>query len=224
MSDEKKKAPATTEAELRELRAKQRKDRERRRKITRRIEKRAKKIADLVTRKRLIGRLKKASVLRPEDVLREADHAARAADVPVREFRAMCLVILEKETGLPQRAIFGADHGPTGDEPPYCNHAVTRARGKKFLKKLREDPWKYMNGVHWTQTTWYEKVFRVAEISPDLTDPVAHMRVCFGDLAILRRAYGVAEAFRRYNGSGPAAEAYKADAMSRLPRMKKLVS
>lgn len=215
---------ATPERELDLLRAAQAQDRERLDTIRDRIKRRARAITDLAARVTLNGRLKKHGVRRAWTVLAEADRASRAADVPRDEFRAMALVCLAKETGLPQHNIFGGDHGNVGDTPPFYHQEVNHYRGTLFIAALRRDPWPYMNGVSWTQTTWYEKVYRVAAISPDLTDPAAHMRVCFGDLAVLRRAYGVRDAFRRYNGAGTAAELYAADAMSRLPIFQNLVN
>lgn len=217
-------ATATPEQQLDELRERQRADRKKLNRIEQRIKDRAKKIEETRAEAKLVERLKGANLLRPSLVVTEADRASDANDIPEAEFRAMALVVLKKETGIPQRNIFGCDHGGSmGDRPPYCNQEVTRARGQAFLQALHSDVWEYMNGVHWTQTTWYEKVFRVERLSDDLTNPAAHLRVCLGDLAILRDAFGVAEAFRRYNGSGPAAEAYKAAAMALMPWATNLV-
>ncbi len=44
----------------------------------------------------------------------------------------------------------------------------------------------------------------------------ANCRVGFAHLAFLTRRYGVREGFARYNGSGPAADRYADDAMTRL--------
>lgn len=214
---------ASPERELDELRARQRADRKKREAIERRMADRQRRIGMARQDSRLLSGLKRANVRNPLLVIMEADHASDSADVPIAEFRAMALTILKKETGLPQHAIFGCDHGAQGGVPPYCHEEVTPERGKAFVRALHSDVWRYMNGVHWTQTTWYEKVYRVEKISPDLTSPGAHLRVCLGDLALLRDAYGVATAFERYNGAGPAAEAYRVEAMSIFPGMLKLV-
>lgn len=217
-------AIATPERELEELRKRQKADRKKVSKVEARMKAREKKIAETKEEAQLVARLERAGVKAPFRVILAADRASDAVDVPEDEFRAMALVILRKETGIPQRAVFGCDHGPQGGTVPYCGDLVTSARGRELLRALHSDVWANMNGVHWTQTTWYEKVYRVEKLSADLTDPEAHMKVCFGDLAILRDAYGVAEAFRRYNGAGPAAEAYKAAAMGLLPWAKKLIT
>lgn len=214
---------AQPDKEIERLRKEQREDREHVEAIEQRIKNRADRLDQLRRDAKLLDRLHKAAVRQPVTVMNAADRAADEANVDEAEFRAMALVILSKETGLPQKSIFGCDHGAQGGNPPFCHEEVTHERGLAFVRQLHATPMASMNGVHWTQTTWYEKVFRVEKLSPDLTDPAAHMEVCFGDLAILRKSYGVADAFRRYNGSGPAADAYSLDAMNRLPRFKDLV-
>jgi len=214
---------ASPEKELDAFRQEQRDDKAKLRRIEERVARRKARIEEARRDARLIRRLEKANFRQPLRVVIEADRAADDNDLPLNTFRAMCLVVLKKETGLPQRAIFGCDHGSQGGRPPYCHDRVTPDRGRAFLKALRADSWGKMNGVHWTQTTWYEKVFRVEAISHDLTSAVAHMRVCFGDLALLRDAFGTAEAFRRYNGSGAAAEEYRRICMSWMPDMLALV-
>lgn len=47
-------------------------------------------------------------------------------------------------------------------------------------------------------------------------DPAFNLRVGFRHLQGLVASYGVRDGFRRYNGSGPAAEAYAADVMNKL--------
>lgn len=214
---------AAPEKEIDELRKKQRADRKKRQRIEDRMKDRDKRIEEAREDAALLGRLEHANVLSALKVVIEADRAADENDLPLDSFRAMALVVLKKETGIPQRAVFGCDHGAQGGNPPFCGDSVNHTNGNRFIKALHEDVWRYMNGVHWTQTTWYEKVFRVEKISPDLTDPVAHMRVCFGDLALLADAYGQQEAFRRYNGAGPAAEEYARVCMSWMPAMLRLV-
>jgi hypothetical protein len=214
---------AAPEKELDELRKKQRRDRKKKKRIEDRMKDREKRIADAREDAQLLERLERAKLERPLEVIVEADRAADENDLPIDGFRAICLVVLKKETGIPQRAVFGCDHGPQGGNPPFCGDPVNKDNGRRFIAALHSDVWRFMNGVHWTQTTWYEKVFRVEKLSPDLTDPGAHMRVCFGDLALLVDAYGAAEAFRRYNGAGPAAEEYSRVCMSWLPGMEKLV-
>lgn len=210
---------ATAEEELADLREKQEQDWDRVRTVRGRIGRRRRRIVAGAKRLGKAHRLNRRGVKRPYDVLKIADQEAhRAGLTDFEEFEAMVLAVLEKETGIPQRPVFGCDHGKQGGNPPFCGDAVTPRNGRRFLRALRADPWGMMNGVHWTQTTWFEKVFRVAELDADLNNPLAHCRVCFADLAVLRRAHGRREAFRRYNGSGPHAEAYARDAEGRFPR------
>lgn len=199
--------PATPEAELKELR---RKRKQRRRTFRRWMRRNLRAIKDAVTRAQLVRRLARAEVLSPWVVIQEADRAAREAEIPREEFLAMCLVVLRKETGVPQRNIYGCDWGPRNDRP-YCHQRVTKGNAAPYIRWVLQDPYaSRMNGMSWTQTTWWEKLERVLDLGPrHAHKPWAHMRVCFTDLAELRAAYGVGEAFRRYNGSGPAAEEYR---------------
>lgn len=214
---------ATPEAELRDLRVAQVRDRKKLRRhwtreVARRITRRAGRIAHLATRVAVAARLRRHGALKPWLVLREADRAADAADVPIEEFRAMALTVLTKETGIPQRAVYGCDWG-TGNRGrrPYCNDPVTKANATPFIRWVLADPYGgRMNGMHWTQTTWFEKLERVQAIGKP-HKPKAHLRVCLGDLAILRASHGRRDAFRAYNGSGDAAEAYARDAEEIYP-------
>ena len=218
-------SPATPERHLRELRRAQREDRERIREIEERIARRGDDIERWRAEDRRVNRLDRADVKAPWSVLVAADRAAARADVPELEFTAMALVVLRKETGIPQRNIYGCDHGPrTG--PPYCNQAVTEANAAPFIRWVLADPYAgRMNGMSWTQTTWFEKLKRVLDYKgAPPHDPRAHMHVCFYDLAVLRKAYGVGEAFERYNGSGPAAAEYRRVCESWMPWARELVT
>jgi hypothetical protein len=204
--------PATPEHHLRELRKKRKRERRRFRRFMRRT---GRRLSDWKTRAELVNRLERADIRSPWLVLTEADRASRAADVGRGEFRAMAIVVLRKETGIPQRSIYGCDYGPRTDRP-YCNQAVTVANAAPFIRWVLESPFGRMNGMHWTQTTWYTKLERVLKLgNPHLPQP--HLRVCLGDLADLRHAYGQREAFERYNGSGPAAEEYARICVSWMP-------
>lgn len=63
---------------------------------------------------------------------------------------ALACALVEQESG--GRNIFGCDHGPIGDSPPYCHQPVTKER----VKALIDSP--YMNGIGLTQITWWEFV------------------------------------------------------------------
>lgn len=166
--------------------------------------------------------LDRHGVVKPWLVISEADRAeANVGELEGVPFDLVSLAVLKHETGIPQRAVFGHDHPDPGDVPPYYGQAVTHVRGLRFLRALHRDVWAYMNGVHWTQTTWYEKVYRVATMSPDLTDPGAHLRVCLGDLAVLIKDRGLHDGVAGYNGAGPAAEQYADDVLGdELPEIR----
>jgi hypothetical protein len=58
--------------------------------------------------------------------------------------------LIEQESGA--KNLFGCDHGPSGDKPPYCQHKVTNKR----VDLLRESP--YSNGIGLTQLTYWSIV------------------------------------------------------------------
>lgn len=140
-------------------------------------------------------KLKRHGVRAPRSVIAEA----KRANLDLAD----AVTMLEQETGIPQQNIFGCDHGDVGDRPPYCHQAVTRERIQRWWPIHQSQ----MNGVGWTQITWYTYVEEAQRLGG------AHkvkyqMRVGFKALADLIRAYGVQDGHRRYNGSGAAAEAY----------------
>jgi hypothetical protein len=202
------KTPATPDEQLEKLRKKQKADRKRIREIEKRMEERGKDIDRWKREDKRLEALADHGVQEPWLVITEADRAEASVGGLDENFLVVSLAVLRHETGIPQRAVFGHDHPDPGDRPPYYGHAVTHDRGRAFLRALHSDAWTYMNGVHWTQTTWYEKVFRVESVSADLTDAQAHLRVCLGDLAVLIKDRGLHDGVMGYNGSGPAAEAY----------------
>lgn len=147
----------------------------------------------MTPRQRKIEALKRHGVKQPDLVLSEAKRADLKPEY--------ALAMLEKETGIPQRNVFGCDHGPQGGKPPYCGDAVTKER----VAALRASG--KMNGVGWTQLTWWEFV-RDADNMGGAHKPRFQMRVGFDVLATHIAQYGEWGGFRRYNGEGPAAEAY----------------
>lgn len=207
--------PATPEDHLRKLRDRQKADRKRLREIEHRMKERGDDLERWKREDDRVDALDRHGVVKPWLVLTEADRAeAQVGGLKIApSFDLVCLAVLRHETGIPQRAVFGHDHPNPGDRPPYYGQTVTHDRGVAFVKALHSDVWTYMNGVHWTQTTWYEKVFRVERISPDLTDPGAHLRVCLGDLAVLIKDRGLHDGVMGYNGAGPAAEQYARDVL-----------
>lgn len=146
------------------------------------------------------AKLRNAGVRKPRMVIKEAHRAGLT--IP------QALALLEKETGIPQRNIFGCDYGPqTNGYPPYCHHYVTRERVAALLRSGRA------NGVGWTQLT-YRPFVEEAQRLGGAHKPRWQMRVGFGQLAYLIRNYGEWSGYRRYNGSGAAAEQYAREAIS----------
>lgn len=211
--------PATPESHLKDLRAAQKADAKRIREIERRMKDRGDDLASWKREDARVDALDRHGVERPWLVITEAERAEASVGELDTNFLAISLAVLHHETAQgqsrgPFRAVFGCDHGPQSGRPPYCGDAVTHDRGRAFLKALHGDVWANMNGVHWTQTTWYEKVFRVERLSADLTDPGAHLRVCLGDLALLIKSRGVHDGVMAYNGAGPAAEQYAREVLN----------
>lgn len=202
--------PATPEDQLDKLRAAQHADRARVDALLEAIDRRGEDIARWRMEDKRVDKLASHGVKLPWVVISEADRAeANVGGLDEVNFLVVALAILRHETGIPQRAIFGHDHPDPGNVPPYYGQKVTAARGLAFAKALHANPMGMMNGVHWTQTTWYEKAFRVEQLSRDLTSAQAHLRVCLGDLATLIKARGLAGGVEGYNGSGPAAVEYR---------------
>ena len=149
------------------------------------------KATRMLTTARLWFKLKRRGVRKPFIVIQEA----RKARIPV----AVALAMLEKETGIPQRNIFGCDYGAGR---AFCLERVTRNKVKLLLDNG------VANGVGWTQLT-YPPYVREANRDGGAHKPRYQCRVGFGVLRELYRQEGTWwGAYRRYNGSGAAANAY----------------
>lgn len=148
-------------------------------------------------RKKLAERLKAKGVKQPYVVIDEA----KRADILI----ASALAMLEMETGIPQRNIFGCDHG---EGRAFCHEEVTKDR----VAQLRRSG--FANGVGWTQLT-YPPFVAQADKEGGAHIPRFQMRVGF---SVLRdnfdRLGSIREMYRAYNGTGSAAEAYAAKAAS----------
>jgi hypothetical protein len=149
---------------------------------------------------KLIERLRAADVLRPHAVVEEA----RRAGLPL----PLACALLEKESGR-GRNVFG--HDPTifvgaGE--------VTRAKYAEYKRRRVGSGNRLMQGVGPCQLTWWE--FQdTADREGGCWRPEVNMRVGFRHLAALIAQHGLAEGARRYNGSGPAAEAYSRDLLAK---------
>jgi hypothetical protein len=149
---------------------------------------------------RLIERLRAESVLRPQAVVEEARRAGLRL--------ALACALLEKESGR-GRNVFG--HDPTifvgaGE--------VTRAKYAEYKRRRVASGNRLMQGVGPCQLTWWE--FQdAADREGGCWRPEVNMRVGFRHLVALISQHGEADGARRYNGSGPAAEAYSRDLLAK---------
>jgi hypothetical protein len=201
--------PDTPEDKLEQKRRAQKQDRRLLDRVKDRLEDRAKAIAKLAARVRMANRLRRQDVRSPYMVLAECDRAG----LP----RAIGLAMLERETGMPQRNIFGCDWGPQGGSPPYCGDAVTRDRVNAMQASGKP------NGVGWTQLTWPAFVQR-AEDMGGAHLPKYQMRVGFGVLAALIDTHGLLAGVKAYNGTGPAADEYAHDVVHvKAPRWREIL-
>lgn len=148
-------------------------------------------------------RVERIRAMRRFNVNRAALVEREARRAKLRPWHAVAL--LEKETGIPQKNIFGCDHGPG---KAFCHKEVRKGR----VRRLLDGP--YANGVGWTQLT-YKPFVRAANRMGGAHKPKYQMRVGFRLLSDLIKQHGVETGFARYNGSGPKAAAYGKDAVIR---------
>lgn len=132
--------------------------------------------------------------------------AARAAGLEL----ACAATLLEKES-YGGRNVWGSDPVQTGGT--YVKGSeVTRAAYLAYKARRRELG---AQGVGPCQLTW-PGFQDQADARGGCWDPAVNMAVGFETLAGLIRAHGLRDGFRRYNGSGPAAERYATDALGKL--------
>lgn len=151
-----------------------------------------------------------AEILSAGGILRASEvvDLARAAKLDV----ACAAVLLLKESGG-GRNIWGHDPVPTaGTYVP--GGPVTRDNYRAYRDAILAGK-AGRQGCGPTQLT-YGPLQARADVLGGCWDWQANCRVGFEHLAGLIRANGVRDGFRRYNGSGPAAERYADDAMQRL--------
>lgn len=154
----------------------------------------------------VVRKMRRAGVKRPRMVRREAKRAG------IRLEHALAL--LENETGIPQRNIFGCDYGPRAGAP-FCHQKVTKQRVKALLAQS------FNNGVGWTQLTYRPFVLE-AERHGGAHKPRNQMRVGFRILKDnIQREGSVWGGFRAYNGTGLAAARYADLAVNRAAAWKK---
>lgn len=173
---------------------------------------RAKRVAGSLTPRdaRRVQLMKKNGILIPLRAL----VAARKAKLPL----AAACTLLMKESGGGDN-VYGHDRDGSGKVIFHGQSgrvAVTKENYAEY-KRMRGAGGKGgMQGVGPCQLTWFE--FQDdADERGGCWDPAVNMLVGFEMLAGLIRHNGMREGFRRYNGTGPAAEKYADDAMERLP-------
>jgi hypothetical protein len=161
------------------------------------------------TKTKLAAKLKRYGVRQPtvviDEALREKIKVGTGLAMLQMETSPMGATKSPKSSGfeLKQQNIFGCDHGARSSAP-YCNQAVTKDR----VAALRRGFPRTMNGVGWTQLTWYELV-NAAERAGGAHIPRYQMRIGFRQLRVhFDREHSIAEMFRAYNGAGSAAELY----------------
>lgn len=114
--------------------------------------------------------------------------ALRKADIKPQTAAAL----LRKESGG-GRNIFGCDHGPHGDSPPYCRHSVTETRARRLFES------RFSNGVGPTQLTSKSFVKQARDLGGEWK-PYFNMRVGFWLVGSLIDDHGVEHGAARYNG------------------------
>lgn len=145
----------------------------------------------LLERARLWFRLKRFRVRDPFLVAEEA----KRNHVPLH----IALALLEQETGMPQRNVFGCDHG---EGRAFCHKRVTKDRVDQLLASGMA------NGVGWTQLTFVPFV-KAADAEGGAHLPRYQCRIGFRVLREnFEREGDWRLAFQAYNGSGAAAVSY----------------
>jgi hypothetical protein len=124
---------------------------------------------------------------------------ARRADLPL----SYAMAFLEKESGKGQN-VFGHD----AVRNPIKGGKVTRSRYLKY-KRYRQVGLG-MQGVGPMQLTYYTLQDQADRLG-GCWNPRYNMRVGFAHASNLIKRYGVHNGVARYNGDGPAAEAYALD-------------
>jgi uncharacterized protein YcbK (DUF882 family) len=153
---------------------------------------------------KLIQRLQAGGIKAPEMAIAEA----RSAGLDL----AYACALLEKESGGGAN-VFGHDRDANGRYIfPARDGAVpvTEELYREYKRRRVESGNRLMQGAGPTQLTWWEFQDE-ADREGGCWKPAVNMRVGFRRLASLMRQHGEADGARRYNGSGPAAEAYSAD-------------
>lgn len=125
---------------------------------------------------------------------------------------ACTLLIRESAGGL---NVWGSDPVPTAGA--YTKGSVVNERDYRAYRRALTAGRAGPQGVGPCQLTWTPYQDQ-ADVQGGCWRPAVNMAVGFGVLAGLIKAHGVRGGFRRYNGSGPAAEVYADAAIATLER------
>lgn len=146
-----------------------------------------------------------ADILAAGGILRASEVVELAAAADLDESASATVLVLESSGGA---NVWGRDGVSTGGI--YVKgSAVTRAAYLAYRARRDELGWQ---GVGPCQLT-HESLQDQADAAGGCWDWRTNVRVGFAHLAGLIRSYGEPDGFRRYNGSGPDAEAYRAKAL-----------
>lgn len=150
---------------------------------------------------KLYWRLRRNHVRKPGMIL----NLSRRFKLPV----ALVVAVLDQETGIKQRNIFGCDWGAQGGRPPYCQDRVTNRRVRKMQRSGKP------NGVGWWQLTWPDFVKRAMAMRGGARRP--HNQGVVGNNVLaddIRSAGSIWGGLRMYNGS----DAYANEVTGRFHR------
>lgn len=145
-------------------------------------------------------------------ILRAAEVVKQAGIVQLDP--AVVATLLEKESGG-GRNVWGSDPVPTGGA--YVKGSEVTPAAYRAYRAAVQAGTAGPQGVGPCQLTWLPYQDQADRLG-GCWNPVLNMRVGLAVLADLQRRHGEREGFRRYNGSGPAAEEYAADAVRKLAR------
>src|SRR5919108_2223888 len=148
----------------------------------------------------LIDRLRAGGIVRPKTTIAEAQRVGL-------ELKYAC-ALLEKESA--------GGHNVFGHDPTIFVGAGEVTREKYVAYKQRRGT-THMQGVGPCQLTWWEFQDQ-ADREGGCWRPEINMRVGFRHLSDLMKKMGPALGAQRYNGSGPAAEAYSRDLLAKAAR------
>jgi hypothetical protein len=130
---------------------------------------------------------------------------------------AYACAMLDKESG--------GGHNEFGHDPTIFVGAgvVTRLKYAAYKKRRKASGNRAMQGVGPTQLTWWSTQDKADAIG-GCWKPLCNMIVGFTSLAALIRKYGPQAGAARYNGTGPAADAYGRDFMVKVRKWNAILS